>query len=226
MSYQLDALKGGAETFAAPFINMFGELASYLPNLFVGFILLVLGLIVSPIIGNAVTRLLSAIKVDEGMDRSGATKALRSVGMKFSLASAIGVFVKYVVLIVFLTLVADALQLAPLSDLIARIILFIPQIVIALVILGVGLTAADFLRDMVVNMSKASDNGDYAGILGSVTRISVIVFAAMAALSQIGIAPVLIQIIFAGVVFALALAFGLGTKDQVARMIENYVHKK
>ena len=224
MSY-LETAQGGAQAFAQPFIDMFAQVATFLPTLFVGFVVLLLGLIVSPLLGGFVTKALKLLKVDEIIDRSGAKDAMSSIGLHFTLSKLAGTFVKYVVLIVFINIVADILQLGQLSRLIDDIVRYIPQVVIALVIVGVGLTVADWLRDIVTNVANASDNEDYAGILGSVTRISVIIFAVMAALSQLGIAPVLIQIIFAGIVFAFALAFGLGAKDMIAKALEGWMKK-
>jgi len=221
-----ETVQGGVSALTTPFIEMFTQVASFLPVIFAGFGVLLLGLIVSPLVGSFVTKALQMIKIDQGLDQIGAKDAMSSIGLHFTFSKLAGTFVKYVVLIVFINMVAEILQLGQLSRLIDDVVRFIPQIVIALVIIGVGLTVADWLRDIVTNVAKASDNADYSSILGSITRISVIVFATMAALTQLGIAPALIQIVFAGVVLAFALAFGLGSKDIVARTLESWIEKK
>ena len=222
----LKTAQDGASTLTSPFVEMFGEITAYLPLLFFGFVVLLLGLILSPLIGNFVTKALQLVKVDQLMDQSGAKDAMSSIGLQFTFSKLIGALVKYIVLIVFINMVADILQLGQLSRLIDDIVRYIPQVVIALFIVGVGLTVADWLRDIVTNVAVASDNEDYSVVLGSITRISVIVFSLMAALSQLGIAEVLIQIVLAGIVFAFALAFGLGSKDMVARALEKWIEKK
>lgn len=221
----VETVQGGAQAFSQPFVDMFAQVISYLPLVIAAFGILILGLIISPLVGRAVTKALEMIKIDHAIDKIGAKDAMASIGLRFTLSSAAGIFVKYVVLIVFINMVADILSLGQLSRLIEDIVRYIPQVVIALVIIGVGLTAADWLRDMVKNVADASDNHDYSGILGSSTRITVIIFAVMAALVQLGIAPILIQIIFAGIVFAFALAFGLGAKDMVAHALEHWKKK-
>ena len=221
----LETIKSGAAEFSQPFTMLFAQTVDFVPLLLGSLFVLVLGLIIAPIVGNLVTRFLHLVKIDRGMDLTGAKDAFASIGLNFTLSKIVGDIVKYLVLIVFLINAAHIIGLGQLSVLIEDIIRFIPQIVVALIILGVGLTVAEWLREVVANMAKVSDNQDYAGVLSSVTRISVIVFAVMAALAQVGIAPVLIQIMFAGVVFALALAFGLGAKDMVARTLEEWLKK-
>lgn len=221
----VETMQYGASEFSAPFVEMYSQVLGFLPELLASLFVLVLGLIVSPLVGRAVTKLLQIAHVDKGMDISGAKDALASIGLHFTLSRLLGTIVQYLTLIVFITIASDLLGLGQLTRLINELLLFIPNIIIALVIFGIGLTVADWLRDMVENMSRASDNADYAELLGNTTRIAVIVFAVMAALSQVGVASVLIQIIFAGVVFALALAFGLGAKDTVARAIAGWVQK-
>ncbi|MFW0871167.1 MAG: mechanosensitive ion channel family protein [Patescibacteria group bacterium] len=219
----VETVQSGANSFARPFVDMFSSVAEFLPVLLAAFVVLIVGLIVSPLVGKAVTKAFELIKTDEFLDQMGVYDAMKSIGMNFSISHILGVIAKYTVLIVFITMVAEILDLGELSRLIQDFIRFIPQIVIGLVIIGVGLIAADWLRDMVRGIAKASDSADYADLLGSITRISVIVFAVMAALVQVGIAQALIQIMFAGVVFGLALAFGLGAKDTVARAIDSWM---
>lgn len=221
----VETIKSGAAEFSQPFAQMFAQMADFVPLLLGSLFVLVLGLIIAPLVGNLVTRLLHMVKVDRGMDITGAKDAFSSIGLNFTLSHIVGDIVKYIVLIVFIVNAANLIGLGQLSALVDDMIRFIPQVVVALVIVGIGLTVADWLRDVVTNIAKASDNGDYAEILGNVTRISVIVFAVMAALVQVGIAPTLIQIMFAGVVFAFALAFGLGAKDTVARALEGWLKK-
>lgn len=222
MNY-VDSVSTGASAFAQPFIDMFTAVAAFLPVLLAAFVVLIVGLIISPLVGKATTKGLQLIKTDQFLNRVGAQDAMESIGLKFSVSNVLGVIIKYTVLIVFITMVAEILNLGELSRLIQDFIRFIPQIIIGLVIIGVGLVAADWLRDLVRGIAEASDSADYADLLGSITRISVIVFAVMAALVQVGIAPTLIQIMFAGVVFALALAFGLGAKDTVAKALDKWL---
>jgi small-conductance mechanosensitive channel len=219
----LGTVQSGASSFAQPFVDMFSSVASFLPVLIAAFVVLVVGLIVSPLIGKGVTKALEMIKTDQFLNKVGAHDAMKSIGVSFSVSHVLGVIVKYTVLIIFINMVAGILNLGELSRLIQDFIRFIPQIVIGLVIVGIGMIASGWLSDIVQGIAEASDSQDYSEILGSITRISVIVFAVMAALVQVGIAPGLIQIMFAGVVFALALAFGLGAKDLVADTLKKWI---
>lgn len=208
-----------SEVFTGPFIEMWARVLEYLPLLAVAFLVFILGLIISPIIGGLVHKTLRFARIDTVAENSGITAALSGIGMDFSFAKVIGELIKYIVFIIFLNIVVEVLGLTQITDLIDDLIRYIPQVIVATVLLGAGLTFGDFFKKMTMKMSTATSISDRDGaLLGMVGKFAIVTFAGMAALVQLGVAQALVQILFAGIVAGCALAMGLGSKERVARM--------
>ena len=103
-----------------------------------------------------------------------------------------------------------------------EVLTYIPQVLIAAVILFVASVVADILGDMVHGTVSALGSR-VSHLLGTVTRVSIWVFAIIMALSQLGVAPQYMFTLFTGFVAMVALAgglaFGLGGKEAAADLI-------
>lgn len=206
------------EAFGQPFIDMWARVLEYVPLLAVGFLILILGLIVSPLLGGLVEKTLRFLKIDTLAEQSGVTSALAELGMDFSFPRVIGALVKYVLFVVFLNIIVEILGLTQITALIDDLIRYIPQVIIAVVLFGAGLTFGNFFESATKKMSRATALSDKDGaLLGVVGKYAIVVFAAMAALVQLNVAQELVQILFAGIMLATALAFGLGSRVRVEK---------
>jgi hypothetical protein len=129
----------------------------------------------------------------------------------------IGEIVKWFVFLIFVELAAEALGLPQVSELLHRVILWIPNLVVALLLLFIAVLGARFVGRLV--RGRASSN---AGFLGSLVEYGIIALAAVVALNQLGIGAVFVDILFAAVIAALALAaglaFGLGGRNVASRI--------
>ena len=211
-----------AAALSQPFINMWMRVLDYLPQLAVAFLVLVLGLIISPLVGGLVEKTLRFFKIDTAAEHSGVTSALASIGMDFSFAKAIGGLVKYILFIVFLNIIVEVLGLTQITALIDDLIRYIPQVIIAVVLVGAGLTFGNIFQSATVRMSQATTLSDKDGaLLGVLGKYAIITFAGMAALVQLNVAQELVQILFAGIMLATALAFGLGSRTRVEKFWED-----
>ena len=123
----------------------------------------------------------------------------------------------------------NALGLPRASDVLESIFLYVPRVIGALLALVVGLFLASFVAG-IVRLTAANANIPKPEVLAGICRWVIIVFAAAVALTELDIASMLVattfNIILAGVVFAAALAIGLGGKDAVAKYIEELKQKK
>ena len=103
------------------------------------------------------------------------------------------------------------------------VLLYLPNVIVAVLILLVAAVIAEVMQNVVVGSAKAAGFSS-AHFLGSVTRWSIWIFAVLAALNQLGVATAFVQTIFTGFVvafsLAIGLAFGLGGQDAAARYIE------
>ena len=102
---------------------------------------------------------------------------------------------------------------------------YIPQVLIAVLVLMVSVVIADALSKIVIASARAAHIKS-AHLLGNITRWSIWIFAILTALIHLGIAPGLIQTLILGIVTAISLAvglsFGLGGKDVAARILEKF----
>ena len=123
----------------------------------------------------------------------------------------------------------NGLGLEQVTDLLSRVMLFIPRLLIALLMLVFGAYFARFVGGAVDGYLRAAGVSD-AGLLGRAARWGVLAFVVLLAVDQLEIGQGLIQqtflILLAGVVFAAALAIGLGARDRAAELIERWFPRR
>ncbi len=191
-----------------------------LPQVSAALIVFVLGLIIAPILGHIVRKLINLTKIDSLAEKSGVAGQAEGAGMPFTISGIIGGFVKWFILIAFIVAAVDILQWERLSDLLYELLFFIPHVIVAVVILAVGLIIGNLLERLIVKKIEISKvlikNG---AMLGKMAKWSVVTFATLIALFQLGIAEELIMILFAGLVLALSLAFGLGGREKASQFL-------
>ena len=215
------------QVFAGPFVDMWSRVLEYLPVLALAFLVFVVGLIIAPVVGGLVHKALRFARIDTFAENSGVSSALAGIGMDFSFAKVIGALVKYIIFVIFLTIVVEILGLTQITELIDDLIRYIPQVVVAIVLFGAGLTFGDFFKRTTMKMSMATSLSDKDGaLLGMIGKFAIVTFAGMAALVQLGVAQELVQILFAGIVAGCALAMGLGSRMRVERMWEDLAEKR
>jgi small-conductance mechanosensitive channel len=202
--------------------NVWFRFLQFLPNLIGAIIILIIGWILASVLGGLVRRAVQATGVDNVIERSG-MNARFNLSPKYHLLSrTVGALVKWLIIIATLVAVASALNLPQITDFLNQVLAYIPRAIVAVAILTIGMLAADFIANLVTRTLTASRLPvRHQKTIASVARYAIIVFSVMAALTQLNIVPELIQIAFAGLVLALALAFGLGGRDEAARLLQN-----
>lgn len=195
----------------------------FLPQLVGAIIVLILGWIIAAIVAMVVRRIVQFTGIDGWVKRTGLNERLRlRDGSNYALVSNfVASVVKWVIILGTVGLAADMLGLAGVRAFTGTILAYIPNVIVAVVILSIGMIAAQFAAEFVsAGAASTQMPGANRKILAAVARYSIMVFAIMAALTQLNIVPQLIEIAFAGLVFALALAFGMGGREHASRWIE------
>ncbi|MDQ6882660.1 MAG: small-conductance mechanosensitive ion channel [Candidatus Dormibacteraeota bacterium] len=200
-------------------------LLSFIPALIGAVIILIIGWVLSGILARVVETVLNKVGFEHAAERTGITGVISRSGAGTMRAShVIAELVKWFVRLIFIEIAAQALHLTAVTTLVNSIILFIPNLVVALIIVLVGVLAAQFIGRLVRGgLSQA--NFSNANLLGSIAEYGIIGLAVVTALNQIGIATIIVTILFAGIVGALALAaglaFGLGGRETAAEIWES-----
>lgn len=198
---------------------------SALPSVLGAVLLLVIGWIVAGFVGGLLAKFLRTIRVDELAERSGIAGFLRRARVNADAAGVIGGLVKWYVRLVFLLLAANAVGLTAVSGIVNQVLAFIPNLLVAILILGVFSWLATTAKNLVIGAVESAGMPN-ATALGTLTFVAVLAFGIIAAANQIGVAATLINTLFIGVVGALALAFGLafglGGREEAARMLSEW----
>lgn len=213
------------DTLMTSFRDAFSMILSAIPRI-LGFIIIVaIGWFVSSLLAKGVTGLLRAIRFEELMHKSGLADFMNKMGTGIDSVGIVAGIVKWIVRIVVLLVAFDALGLPAVSDVMRQLLLWLPNLVVAIFVLFIGGIAARALGNIV---RGATAEGGFSNpeTLSNVARTAVWAFAVVVAINQLGIATNLINTLFTGFVGALAialgLAFGLGGRDLASRTLENW----
>jgi len=213
-----------ASTTVNSLLALWGTLLGFLPNLIGAIIVFVVGLVVASVLERLVERIVYFLKIDAMLRRAGVEPYFEQANIKMNVGHFIGKVAYWFIAIVFLIAASDILHFAAFSSFLRdTLIPFLPNVLVAVLIVLASLVAANFLRRLVV----ASINGarmHHAKGLGTLTWWVVFIFGFLSALLQVGVAVGIINTLITGIIAMLAiaggLAFGLGGKERAARFLE------
>jgi hypothetical protein len=201
------------------------QAGDFLPRLFVALVVLILGWFVAKAARFAVARALRAMNFHVLTERAGMDGFLRDGGIQSSVTDVLAVLVYWLVILAALLIGFQSLGLTYVTDLLSRILLFLPRVMVAVLILAFGAYFARFIGNAICVYCRNVDIHD-ADLLGSLAQYAIVVFVVLIALDQLGIGGEIVRqtflIVLAGVVFALALAFGLGGREWAAEWLERW----
>lgn len=199
--------------------NGLEDVINYIPNVFGAIVVILLGVLIGWAVKTVIVKALKFVKVKPYTDAIGLNKIYKN---KSDLVELVGDLAKWTVVIVFLIPASDILGLTGVNDVISSFVAYLPNVIIAAVIIIVGSILAD-LASRAVEAAAQTIGAQAAAIAADVTRWVIVVFAVLAALLQLGIATEIITTLVTGVVALLALAgglaFGLGGQDAAKEVI-------
>lgn len=192
-----------------------------LPSIAMAFLVLILGLLIAPILGNIAKRFVRLTKIDSFAERAGFIEEVKNIGISMSISGLVGGLVKWFFLIAFIIASVEILEWGRLTDVLYELLFFIPNVIVAVVILTLGLVLAGFAEKAVMKKLEISKAPVAHGqMIAKSAKWAIMVFTSLTAVHQLGIAQELIVILFAGIILTLSLAFGLGGREKAAEIIE------
>jgi hypothetical protein len=210
------------ELFLEPLRATGEKIIALLPALVGALLILLLGWLLAKILKAALVKILVAVRLEKFSARSGLSKFLSRGDIKHSLADVLGTVFFWIVLLFFINLAADVLKFTLLQNLINSIISFIPNLVVALLIIVVGVLLSSFFKGL-VRVTASSYALARADLLGTIVQYLIVFFTLAVALEQLGVATNIlvysVLIIIAALAFGFALAFGLGSKEVAGRIV-------
>ena len=196
-----------------------------LPKILGFIVILVIGWIVAALLSKGVAALLRTVKFNDLAQRAGLTAFVQQMGVGGDAAGLIANIVKWFVRLIALVVAFDALGLPAVSDVLRQLLLWLPNLIVAMVVLVVaGLLAGALSK--IVRGATAQAGFSNPDALATVAKVAVWGFAIVVAVNQIGVAATLVNTLVMAIAGAMALAFGLafglGGRDEAAKLLANW----
>jgi flagellar biosynthesis protein FliQ len=213
------------DVYLEPLRMFLRQAGDFLPRLGLAALVLIAGWILAKMARFAVARGLRAINFNILTDRAGIDGFLRDGGIQADTTEILALLTYWLVILAALVIGFNGLGLTYITDLLGRVLLFVPKVMVALLILAFGAYFARFIGNAVCAYFRNVHLQD-ADLLGKLAQYAITTFVVLIALDQVNVGGDIVRqtflIVLAGVVFALALAFGLGGKDWAAEMLERW----
>jgi flagellar biosynthesis protein FliQ len=201
------------------------QAADFLPRLVLALVVILLGWFLAKAARFAIAKGLRAVNFHVVTQRAGLDGFLRDGGIGADTTEILGLMVYWLVILGALVIGFNSLGLTYVTDLLGRVILFVPKVMVALLVLAFGAYFARFIANAITAYCRNVHIQD-AELLGRLAQYAILTFVVLIALDQVNIGGDIVRqsflIILAGVVFALALAFGLGGKEWAAELLERW----
>jgi len=209
-------------------ISTWQGVVSFVPTLLVAIIIFAIGWLVAVLIEKIIESLFKSMKVDSLLKNAGLDEVMKRTGHALNSGRFVGALVKWFVIVVFLVAAFDILKLTQVNEFLRGVVLgYLPQVIIAVLVLMVAVVIAEAMQKIVTASAKAA-HVKSANFLGTVTKWAIWIFAILTALITLNVATFLIQWIiialFSGAALGIGLAFGLGGKEHASRLIEKTMH--
>ena len=201
------------------------QIAAFLPKLALALGVLVAGWLLAKFARFALVKALRAINFNILTERAGLDGFLQQGGIETDTTGIFGLLVYWLVILAALIIGFNSMGLTYITGLLGEVVRFAPKVAVALLILAFGAYFARFVGNAVITYCRNISIQD-ADVLGKLAQYGIMTFVVLIALDQVNVGGDIVRqsflIILAGVVFALALAFGLGGKDAAADLIDRW----
>ena len=203
----------------------FAQAVAVLPRVLLALAIVAGGWLLAKMARFAVGRGLRAVNFHVLTERAGMDGFLRDGGVRVDTTGIVALLVYWLVILAGLVIAFNSLGLATITDLLGRVVLFVPKVLVALFVIAFGGYFARFIHNAIAAYCRNAHVQD-ADLLGRLAQYAILTFVVLIALDQMGIGGDIVRqtflIVLAGVVFGLALAFGLGGKDWAAAFLERW----
>lgn len=204
------------------------QLSAFLPQLLGAMVLMFLGWLLAKVLRRAAIKVLKLARLDVAAEKSGIDDFLIQGGVRFTAVTIIGSIVYWFIILTVILAVVNSLGLESAAGLFNKIILYVPNVFVALLVLMFGALFAKFVRGVAFTyLSNIGISG--AMVMSAIAQWAILVFVFSVALEQLAIGGQILvsafQIAFGALCLALALAFGLGGREWAAQILERLFKK-
>jgi hypothetical protein len=201
------------------------QIGEFLPRLAVAIVVLIVGLLVAKAARFAVQKGLRAINFQIVTQRAGLDNFLQQGGSQVDTILLLGWLVYWLVILVALIVAFNGMGLTHVTELLTRVMLFVPKVIVALLVLALGAYFARFVSNAIVTYCHNAGVRD-AEMLGRLARYAIVAFVVMMALEELEIGGTFVRdaflLVLGGLMLAVAIAFGLGGRRWAAAHLERW----
>lgn len=205
------------------------SISAFLPKVLGAIVLVIIGALVAKLGAIATEKILKILKVDKLTARDDVNRTLKNVGINWNWIDLASRVVFWAIILIFGMTIADVLALDAMRDTLRELIAYVPNVIAGAIVLTLTVAGARLLKS-IVQTSLQQLKVDFAATIASVTQWAVIVFGAILTADQLGFDTTILTtnltVVVAGVVLALALAFGLGGRDAAKDWLERTLPRK
>lgn len=211
----------GLEQVYSKLVHMVAE---FLPRFLVMMIIILFGLLMAFMLKYTLRALLRLTKLDRVSEQSGATRVLRMAHLP-SMTELLSRSIFWVTWVAFILVGFSVLEIASLQEQISRLFRFLPEVFVAILIMFLGVTIANFLSRAAL-LAAVNAGHPSAKILSWAIRFVIWILAITMTLEELGLAKQTViaafSIVFGATMLGLAIAFGLGGQDLARKSLERY----
>ena len=202
-------------------LNSLAAFINFIPSLVGGLIVLVIGLVIAAVVYRVIVTALRTAQIEKYLAKYGITKV---DGHDVEWSQILAELARWSIIIIFLIPTLEAWRLGAVNNVLNRVILYIPNVIVAVILALVGLVFAK-LGYRVTYSASRSLGKDLAHTVALVAQWSLTVFVAFLVLHQLGVAQELLRILFGGMVamdaIAGGIAFGLGGQETARKVLQS-----
>ncbi len=206
-------------------LNALATFINFIPSLVGGLIIFIMGLVIAAVMYRVIIGILKLVQLEKLLARYGVVKL---EGHDIEWSEIIAEITRWSIIIIFLVPTLDAWKLNAVNTVLNRVILYIPNVIVAVVLAMVGMVFARLGYKVASSMSKNLGK-QLSHSVGLIAQWSIVIFVGFLVLHQLGVAQEMLRILFGGIVAMLTiaggLAFGLGGKETAKEILESIAKK-
>lgn len=222
----MNYIQNWGDVFAQSLLVVWSGVLQVLPNIIIALVIFAIGWVLASLIEKLVETLFKALKVDAALKSAGLEDVVKRSGHNLNSGAFVGALVKWFVIVVFLIASFNVLGLSQVNDFLQQVVAYLPNVIVAVLVLMVSVVIAGAMQKLVVASAKAADVKS-AELIGRIAKWSIWIFAVVFALDKVilpGLVATVMTPILAGLALAFGLAFGLGGKEAAQKIIEKTTH--
>jgi len=188
--------------------TLWSGVAGFVPRFIAALVVFLVGWLIAVLLGKLAYHIVRVLHLDNGLTKVGFRRAWERSGFRLDTPKLFYELVKWFFIVVFLMAATNILNLTQVSDFLQTVVLYLPNVIIAAVILLIGILVANFMEGVVRASVKAAGLAS-GNFLGTLAKWSISIFSLLIALNQLEVAADIIKILITGLIAAISLALGL-----------------